>query len=80
MPDATVLPPRLSHYAEASRAIRALMLALTPAVQPLSLDEAFLDLTGTERLHGSTPARTMARLARDIEAQVGGDSLRRPVT
>ena len=70
-PDATVLPPRLSHYAEASRAIRALMLALTPAVQPLSLDEAFLDLTGTERLHGATPARTMARLARDIEAQVG---------
>ena len=70
-PDAVVLPPRISHYAEASRAIRSLMLELTPAVEPLSLDEAFLDLTGTERLHGRTPATSMARLAKRIETEIG---------
>jgi DNA polymerase-4 len=70
-PDAVVLPPRLPHYAEASRAIRSLMLELTPAVEPLSLDEAFLDLTGTDRLHGMTPAASMTRLAKRIEAEVG---------
>ena len=70
-PDATVVPPRISHYAEASRAIRALMLDLTPAVEPLSLDEAFLDLSGTERLHGTPPAVSMACLAKRIEQEVG---------
>ncbi|MGB0499295.1 MAG: DNA polymerase IV, partial [Rubricella sp.] len=55
-PDAEVVKPRMAAYAEASRAIRAMMLELTPLVEPLSLDEAFLDLTGTTRLHGETPA------------------------
>ncbi len=70
-PEAVVVKPRMDAYAEASRAIRAMMDRLTPAVEPLSLDEAFLDLTGTERLHGQVPAVTLARLARDIEAAVG---------
>ncbi len=70
-PQAVVVKPRMAVYVEASRAIRALMEALTPAIEPLSLDEAFLDLTGTERLHGAAPAVTLARLVRDMETQLG---------
>ena len=70
-PDAVVVKPRMAAYAEASRAIRALMETLTPAIEPLSLDEAFLDLTGTERLHGAPPATLLARLTRDMEVQLG---------
>ena len=70
-PDAVVVKPRFPAYVEASRAIRALMEALTPAVEPLSLDEAFLDLTGTARLHGAPPAHLLARLVRDMETQLG---------
>lgn len=70
-PEATVLPPRIGHYAEVSRAIRAKMEALTPLVEPLSLDEAFLDLSGTERLHHAPPAVQMARLSREIEREIG---------
>ena len=70
-PDAVVVKPRGAAYVEASRAIRAMMDALTPAVEPLSLDEAFLDLRGTERLHGAPPAVLLARLLGRIEAEVG---------
>ncbi|HMO06268.1 MAG TPA: DNA polymerase IV [Paracoccaceae bacterium] len=70
-PGAAVVKPRMSAYVEASRAIRALIDRLTPVVEPLSLDEAFLDLTGTERLHGAPPAAMLARLAAEVEAQVG---------
>lgn len=70
-PDAVVVPPRMALYAEISRAMRAMMLELTPLVEPLSLDEAFLDLSGTERLHRATPAALLARLQRRIEAELG---------
>ena len=70
-PQAVVVKPRISYYAEAARAIRDLMRALTPLVEPLSLDEAYLDLSGTERMQGMSPARTMAKLARDIEIGIG---------
>lgn len=70
-PNAAVVPPRMVVYAEVSRAIRAMMEALTPAVQPLSLDEAFLDLTGTEKLHGAPPAVMLAGLTRQIQADLG---------
>jgi DNA polymerase-4 len=70
-PHAVVVRPRMQRYAEVSRAIRAMMLALTPAVEPLSLDEAFLDLTGTERLHHAPPALLLARLQARIEAELG---------
>jgi DNA polymerase-4 len=70
-PEAVVVKPRMAVYAGVSRAIRAMMEALTPAVEPLSLDEAFLDLSGTERLHGAPPAVTLARLVRQIEAEIG---------
>ena len=70
-PEAVVVKPRMSVYVEVSRQIRALMEQLTPSIQPLSLDEAFLDLTGTARLHGHPPAVMLARLTRDMETQIG---------
>ncbi|MCB1334188.1 MAG: DNA polymerase IV [Roseivivax sp.] len=70
-PDAVVLRPRMEAYAEVSRAIRAMMEELTPAVEPLSLDEAFLDLTGTRRLHGKPPAVLLAGLVRRMKAELG---------
>lgn len=70
-PEAVVVKPRFAAYTEASRAIRSMMEALTPAIQPLSLDEAFLDLTGTERLHGAPPALLLARLTKRMETELG---------
>jgi DNA polymerase-4 len=70
-PEAIVVKPRFAAYAEASRAIRAMMEELTPAIEPLSLDEAFLDLTGTERLHGAAPAVLLARLTKRMEDELG---------
>lgn len=70
-PEAVVVKPRFTAYVEASRAIRAMMEALTPRIEPLSLDEAFLDLTGTERLHGASPAAMLVRLARRMEEELG---------
>jgi DNA polymerase-4 len=70
-PNAVVIRPNMSKYAEVGRAVRRAMFALTPLVEPLSIDEAFLDLTGTERLHGMSPAKVLARFARDIEHDLG---------
>lgn len=70
-PHAKIVKPNMAKYVAVGREIRARMLSLTPAVQPLSIDEAFLDLTGTERLHGAPPAFVLARLAREIEREVG---------
>jgi len=70
-PEATVVKPRMAAYVQASRAIRAMMEELTPAIEPLSLDEAFLDLTGTARLHGASPAVMLARLTRRMEDELG---------
>jgi DNA polymerase-4 len=66
-----VVRPRFEAYVEASRAIRAMMDELTPAVQPLSLDEAFMDLGGTVRLHGAPPAVMLARLVRRMSDELG---------
>ncbi len=70
-PDAVIVKPSMDKYVAVSRQIRALMGELTPMIEPLSLDEAFLDLSGTEKLHGAIPALTMARLARRIEEEIG---------
>ena len=69
-PKATVIKPDFSKYTEASRKIREMMRDLTPLVEPLSLDEAFLDLAGTQRIHGHSPAKTMAALAKRVEQDV----------
>ena len=70
-PEAIVVKPRMEAYVEASRAIRALMDELTPIVEPLSLDEAFMDLTGTARLHGAPPALMLARLIKRMKSEIG---------
>lgn len=70
-PDAVIIKPRMDAYVEASRAIRAMMEELTPAIEPLSLDEAFLDLTGTTRLHGKPPAVMLARLVKRMRTELG---------
>ncbi|PTE15223.1 DNA polymerase IV [Pseudogemmobacter blasticus] len=70
-PEAAVVKPRMQVYVQASRAIRAMMEELTPAIEPLSLDEAFLDLTGTARLHGAPPAVMLARLTKRMEEELG---------
>jgi len=70
-PQATVVPPDMAKYAAVGREVRAMMLSLTPLVEPLSIDEAFLDLSGTERLHGRTPAKSLAAFARAVEDQIG---------
>ena len=70
-PDAVVIRPRMDHYISVSREIRKRMLALTPLVQPLSIDEAFLDLGGTEALHGCAPAEALVRLQNEIRDEIG---------
>jgi DNA polymerase-4 len=70
-PQAVIIKPNMAKYVAVGREVRAMMRALTPLVEPLSLDEAYLDLSGTERLHHTTPAKTMAKLAKDIETQIG---------
>jgi DNA polymerase-4 len=70
-PDAVIIKPRMETYVAVSRSIRAMMEDLTPAVEPLSLDEAFLDLSGTARLHGAPPAVMLARLVRRMKDELG---------
>jgi DNA polymerase-4 len=70
-PDAAVVPPDMAKYAGVGREVRALMFKLTPLVEPVSIDEAFLDLAGTERLHRMSPAKSLARFAKEVETQIG---------
>ena len=70
-PDAVVIKPRMSVYADVSRQIRQMMLEMTPAIEPLSLDEAFLDLSGTQKLHGLPPAVVLARLIVCMRTELG---------
>ncbi len=70
-PEAVIVKPRMEVYAEVSRQIRAMMEDLTPAIEPLSLDEAFLDLGGTARLHGAPPAVMLARLILRMKSELG---------
>src|SRR5690606_28029456 len=70
-PDAVVIRPNMEKYARVAAEVRAMMEALTPAVEAVSIDEAFLDLTGTERLHGAPPALVLARLALAVEREIG---------
>jgi DNA polymerase IV len=70
-PHATIVRPSMEKYASVGRALRQKMSRLTPLVQPLSIDEAFLDLSGTQRLHGMVPAVTLARFAREVEVEFG---------
>jgi len=66
-PHAKVIRPNMAKYSKAGREVRQMMLALTPSVEPLSIDEAFLDLSGTARLHGMSAAKALARFAAEVE-------------
>jgi DNA polymerase-4 len=70
-PDAVVIRPEMAKYVREGRRIRAMMEALTPLVQPMSIDEAVLDLAGTQALHGAPPAVVLARFALAVEREVG---------
>ena len=70
-PDAVVIKPDMKKYGIVGREVREMMRGITPLVEPISIDEAFLDLAGTERLHGASPAETLAQLAADIRAEHG---------
>jgi DNA polymerase-4 len=69
-PQAIVIPPDMAKYKRVSNEIHRIFDAATPIVEPLSLDEAFLDLTGTARLFNRSPAATLAHVARTIENEV----------
>ena len=70
-PAATVVRPDMAKYVRVGREVRQAMQALTPLVEPLSIDEAFLDLSGAERVHGMSAAKALARFARDSERSIG---------
>jgi DNA polymerase-4 len=70
-PSAAVIAPDMAKYVRVSREVRRAMQALTPLVEPLSIDEAFLDLGGTQRVHGMIPAKVLARFAADVERDTG---------
>jgi DNA polymerase-4 len=70
-PDAVVIRPNMAKYREVGRDVRAEMRRLTPLVEPLSIDEAFLDLGGTEALHGACPAQLLVGLAKRVETALG---------
>ncbi|MGA0545199.1 DNA polymerase IV [Brevundimonas sp. VNH65] len=70
-PDAVVLKPDFPRYVEESRRIFDLVRSLTPLIQTLSLDEAWIDLSGTDRLNGGPPAVQLIRLQKRIEDEIG---------
>ena len=70
-PNAVVVPPRMDIYVKVSKQIKRFMSELSPMIEPLSLDEAFIDLTGTEKLHGAPPAIMLARLVKRMEDEIG---------
>lgn len=70
-PHAVVIAPCMGKYSAEGRRIKTLMQALTPLIEPLSIDEAFLDLSGTKRLHGRAPAQSLIALQNQIETEIG---------
>ena len=70
-PNAVVVPPRMDMYVKVSKQIKRFMSELSPMIEPLSLDEAFIDLTGTEKLHGAPPAIMLAGLVKRMEDEIG---------
>jgi DNA polymerase-4 len=70
-PDAVVIKPNMEKYVTAGRQVRQMMMDLTPLVQPISIDEAFLELAGTQRLHHDQPSRILAKLAKRVEFEIG---------
>ncbi|HRW29396.1 MAG TPA: DNA polymerase IV, partial [Emcibacteraceae bacterium] len=70
-PNAIILPPNMKKYSDVSRQIREIFDELTPAIEPISIDEAFLDLGGTEKLHGLSAAKLLSKTASKIANDIG---------
>lgn len=70
-PNAIIIKPNIKLYAKVGREVKQLMQELTPIVDSVSIDEAYLDLSGTQRLHKANPAQSLARLANKIEKEIG---------
>ncbi|WP_425408739.1 DNA polymerase IV [Hyphococcus sp.] len=70
-PDAVIIKPDMAKYAAVGKAVREMMRDLTPMVEPLSIDEAFMDLSGTARIHGAPPAVTLAKLQARVQSALG---------
>lgn len=70
-PDAVVVRPNMEKYAQVGHAVREAMETLTPLVEPISIDEAFLDMSGTQRVHGDSPARVLAKFVHQVERDIG---------
>jgi DNA polymerase-4 len=70
-PSATVVRPDMEKYARVGAQVRLIMRDLTPLVEPVSIDEAFMDLSGTQRLHGTSPAKSLAGFAQRVEREIG---------
>ena len=70
-PDAIVIRPDMAKYRRIGREVRELMTEITPQVEPVSVDEAFLDLSGTELLHGGSAARTLVEFTHEVERRIG---------
>jgi DNA polymerase-4 len=70
-PGAVVIKPDFGKYKPVSQAIFDRLRSLTPLVQTLSLDEAWMDLSGTERLNGGPPALQLVKAQREIERELG---------
>jgi DNA polymerase-4 len=70
-PQAEIVRPDMAKYAAVGKQVRQLMFDLTPLVEPVSIDEAFMDLSGTARLHGMIPAKSLARFSSAVERELG---------
>lgn len=70
-PNAIILPPNMKKYSDVSHQVREIFDELTPAIEPISIDEAFLDLGGTEKLHGLSAAKLLSRTATRIADEIG---------
>jgi DNA polymerase-4 len=70
-PDAIIVPHRMEVYRDASREMREIFHSLTPQVEPASVDEAYLDLSGTEAYHQLPAAALLAKATLEIEKEIG---------
>ncbi len=70
-PNAVFIKPDMKLYSENARKIRAIFEEVTPSVEAVSIDEAYLDLSGTQKLHGLNPAQLLAKIANRIEDEIG---------
>ncbi len=70
-PNAVIISPRMDYYKKISGSIERILTTLSPKIEFVSLDEAYIDLSGTQRLHGEPPAIRLAKISKKIETEIG---------